>query len=105
MSSKKTVRGTGNKANFYVKEATSSTTRSTKGPKDETAKIYNLHSNDQKEAGDFKVKAHKEYNKHGKLQTNRYVEYTIHGKHRKWEEFMSIEDFKKYNPNVRVKGL
>lgn len=70
-----------------------------------STKIFNLHSNNTREAEDFKVVSHEEYDKYGKLQTNTYVEYTIIGKNRKWEDFMPVKEFKKLNPKVAVKGL
>ena len=68
-------------------------------------KIFNLHTKNKKEAEDFKVVAHEEYDKYGKLQTNKYVEFTIVGKNRSWTDFMPIKEFKKRNPEIKVKGL
>ena len=70
-----------------------------------SVKIFNLHSNGPREAKDFKVMAHEEYDQHGKLRTNRYVEYTIVGNNRSWTDFMSVRAFKKLNPTVPVEGL
>ena len=67
--------------------------------------IYNLHSNAAREVEDLKVIAHDEYDKNGKMRTNRYVEYTVIGKNRTWKDFMTIRDFKRLNPKVVVKGL
>ena len=67
--------------------------------------INNLHSSGPKEVEDLKVVAHQEYNKNGKMRTNRYVEYTVIGQNRQWTDFMSIRDFKRLNPTVTVKGL
>lgn len=67
--------------------------------------IFNLHTKNKREAENFKVVSHEEYDKKGKLQTNQYVEYTIIGKNRTWTDFMPVEDFKKRNPEIKVKGL
>jgi hypothetical protein len=68
-------------------------------------KIYNLHSKNTREVEDLQVVSHREYDVYGKLQTNRYVEYMVIGKNRKWKDFMPVRDFKKLNPKVKVKGL
>lgn len=67
--------------------------------------IYNAHSKDKREVKDLTVVAHEEFNKKGKLQTNRYVQYTVIGNSREWPDFMTIKEFKKYNPDVKVEGL
>ena len=67
--------------------------------------IYNLHSQDTRKAKDFKVIVNEEYDKNGKLRKNRYVQFTLIGKHRQWPDFMAIKDFKRLNPTVTVKGL
>jgi len=68
-------------------------------------KIFNLHSNDTKEADDFKVISSEEYDKYGKKVVNKYVQYTVIGQNRTWPDFMSVKEFKKLNPKVEVKGL
>lgn len=88
-----------------VNSAPLSSPKKSKQTEATTTKIFNLHSNNIKEAKDFKVMSHEEYDKHGKTQTNTYVEYMIIGKNRKWEDFMTVKDFKKLNPRVAVKGL
>ncbi len=50
----------------------------------------------------MKVAAHKEYDKKGKKRTNRYVEFTVLGKNRKWKDFMPIKDFKRLNPDIKI---
>ena len=68
-------------------------------------KIYNLHSDSEKNAEDFKIISSDEYNLDGQLVTNKYVQYTIIGNNRTWPDFMPIEDFKRLNPKIKVKGL
>lgn len=68
-------------------------------------KIFNLHSNNTREAEDFKVISNEEYDKYGKKVVNKYVQYTIIGKNRTWPDFMPVKEFKKLNPKVEVKGL
>ncbi|MFH1536185.1 MAG: hypothetical protein ABIC96_03920 [Patescibacteria group bacterium] len=79
--------------------------KKSKQTKTTTVKIFNLHSNNIREAEGFKVISHEEYDRDGKLRTNQYVEYMIIGKNRKWEDFMTVKEFKKLNPKVKVKGL
>lgn len=68
-------------------------------------KIYNLHSNATRVASDFKVITNEEYDEEGLLKTKTYVEYTIIGNNRTWPDFMPVNDFKRLNPDVTVKGL
>lgn len=68
-------------------------------------KIYNLHSNSEKEAEDFQLISSEEYGNDGQLVVNKYVQFTIIGRNRTWPDFMSVEDFKKLNPEIKVKGL
>ena len=68
-------------------------------------KIFNMHSNDTKEADDFKVISSEEYDKYGKKVVNKYVQYTVIGNNRTWPDFMPVKEFKKLNPKVEVKGL
>ena len=66
-------------------------------------KIFNLHSNDEKNVKDLKAVIHKEYNKNGKMQKNKYVEFTVIGNNSEWRNFMPFKDFKKLNPDVKIK--
>lgn len=68
-------------------------------------KIYNLHSNSEKTAEDFKLISNEEYDNDGQLVTNKYVQFTVIGNNRTWPDFMSVEEFKKLNPKIKVKGL
>lgn len=69
-------------------------------------KIFNMHTNDQREVKDLKVVTYEEYDKSGKMRTNRYVQYTVIGNgDRTWTDFMPIKNFKKLNPTVVVAGL
>lgn len=64
--------------------------------------IFNLHSDKKRKIKDLKKTSHKEYDEHGKKQTNHYIEFTIIGKNRKWVDFMSVKDFKRLNPTVDI---
>ena len=64
--------------------------------------IFNLHSNNKKKIKGLKIASHKEYDKNGKQQTNRYVEFTVIGNNRQWRDFMSLKDFKKLNPKINI---
>jgi len=68
-------------------------------------KIFNLHSDSVKDAQDFQVITNDEYDSNGKLVTRKYVQFTIIGNNHTWPDFMSIKDFKKLNPKVKVKGV
>lgn len=69
-------------------------------------KIFNLHTKDERDVADLKVVAYDEYDKKGKMRTNRYVQYTILGKgDRTWTDFMPVKEFKKLNPTITVSGL
>lgn len=67
-------------------------------------KIFNLHTKDLRDVEDVKVVAYDEYNKDGKLCSNKYVQYTITSD-RPWTDFMPVKQFKKLNPDVVVAGL
>lgn len=67
-------------------------------------KIKTLHTNDERDVDDLKVVAYEEYDKYGKLKTNKYVEFMIQSA-RPWKDFMPIRDFKRLNPKVKVAGL
>ena len=66
-------------------------------------KIKSLHTDTPQEAKNLQKTSHKEYDKHGKLTTNHYVEFTVVGKNRQWKNFMPLKDFQKLNPNVSIK--
>ncbi len=71
-------------------------------------KIFNLHTNDERNVEDVKVVAYDEYDKNGRIRTNRYVQYTVlgnPGSNRAWTDFMPVKNFKKLNPNITVEGL
>lgn len=69
-------------------------------------KIFNLHTNDQRQVEDLQVVSYEEFTRNGKKRTNRYIQYTIIGNgDRTWTDFMPIKDFKRLNPTVTVKGL
>lgn len=64
--------------------------------------IINPHSKKRQKAQDLKRASYEEYDLNGELQTNKYVEYTVIGKNRKWKNFMSLKEFKKLNPNINI---
>lgn len=65
-------------------------------------KIASPFSDTKTEVENLKQTTHKEYNQKGKLTNNDYVEFTVIGKNRKWKNFMSLKDFKKLNPNIKL---
>jgi len=65
-------------------------------------KINSPYSKSKNEIEDLKVTKHKEYDKNGKKVTNSYVEFMIIGKNRSWKNFMSIKEFKKLNPKIKI---
>lgn len=65
-------------------------------------KIKDLHSKKVREAENLKLTKHKEYDKKGKLRINDYVEFTIIGNNSKWKDFMSLKDFKRLNPKIKI---
>lgn len=63
--------------------------------------LINPHSKKHK-ASDLKKTSHEEYDENGVLITNHYVEYTVIGKNRTWTDFMTLEEFGKLNPNIKL---
>ncbi len=64
-------------------------------------KIFNLHTNDERDVEDIKVVTYEEYDKNGKMKNNKYVQFTIISD-RSWTDFMPVSKFKKLNPKVNL---
>jgi len=64
-------------------------------------KIYNLHTRDERDVEDLKVVAYDEFDKHGKIKTNKYVEFMIKSA-RSWKDFMPLKDFQRLNPKIKL---
>jgi len=65
-------------------------------------KIVSPYSKAETKVENLKQTSHKEYDKNGKLKKNDYVEFVVIGKNRKWKNFMSLNEFKKLNPNIKL---
>ena len=64
--------------------------------------IHSPLTKKEQQVENIKKTSHDEYDENGDLQTNQYVEYTVIGKNRKWTEFMSLSEFRKLNPEVKI---
>jgi len=65
-------------------------------------KILSPYSKVKTEVENLEQTSHKEYDKDGKLKKNDYVEFTVIGKNRKWKNFMSLKEFRKLNPKIKL---
>ncbi len=50
----------------------------------------------------IEAKVNKTFDEHGKLYDQKYVEFTVIGKHREYQDHMLLEDFRRHNPHVTM---
>ena len=70
-------------------------------------KIYKQHMRGKKfikemNVSDLNITFYEEYDAMGKLQNNKYVQFTVVGNNRSWTDFMAIDDFRKLNPDIKI---
>lgn len=52
---------------------------------------------------DIQQKINRTYNENGNKYNQKYVEFTVIGKVREYQDFILLKEFKKYNPDIKIK--
>ena len=64
--------------------------------------IYHPEKDRNINVKDISVKTNRTYNKQGNKYSQRYVEFTVLGAVREYQDYMLLKDFQKHNPHIPV---
>ena len=64
--------------------------------------IYHPEKDRKIEVKDIKLKVNRAYNKMGTEYDQQYVEFTVIGENREYQDFMLLKEFRRHNPEIPV---